>query len=73
LGFDVRIAEDLSRRQIQHAVAGWREAVRGMEQAKPTHREAAHLVREAELWLLRIRLLRRRSLRLVRWHAIGSL
>lgn len=72
LGFDVRIVEDLSRRHIQQSVAGWREAVRGMEQAKPTHREAAQLIREAELWLLRIRLFRNRTLRLVRWHAIGK-
>jgi len=72
LGFDVRIVEDVTRRHIHQAVAGWREAVRGMEQVKPTHREAAQLVKEAELWLLRIRLLRSRSLRLVRWHAIGT-
>lgn len=43
-----------------------------MEQVKPTHEEAAHLVREAELWLLRIRLLRNKNLRLLRWHAIGT-
>jgi cyclopropane fatty-acyl-phospholipid synthase-like methyltransferase len=73
LGFDVRIVEDLSRRHMQQSVAGWREAVRGMEQAKPNHREAAQLIREAELWLLRIRLFRSRALRLVRWHAIGTL
>jgi len=72
LGFDVRIVEDLSRRHIQQSVAGWREAVQGMEQAKPTHREAAQLIKEAELWLLRIRLFRLHALRLVRWHAIGK-
>jgi hypothetical protein len=73
LGFDVRIVEDLSRRHVQQSVAGWRDAVRGMEQAKPNHREAAQLIREAELWLLRVRLFRSRALRLVRWHAIGTL
>ncbi|HTW69009.1 MAG TPA: hypothetical protein VME47_03905 [Acetobacteraceae bacterium] len=72
LGFDVRIVEDVSRRHIRQAVEGWRQAVRGMEQVKPTHGEAAQLVKEAELWLLRIRLLRNRSLRLLRWHAIGT-
>jgi SAM-dependent methyltransferase len=71
LGFDVRIVEDISRRHIQQSVAGWREAVRGMEQAKPNPREAAQLIKEAELWLLRLRLFRSRTLRLVRWHAIG--
>jgi SAM-dependent methyltransferase len=73
LGFDVRIVEDISRRHMQQAVAGWREAVRGMEQAKPNRREAAQLIKEAELWLLRVRLFRQRSLRLVRWHAIGKM
>jgi hypothetical protein len=72
LGFDVRIVEDISRRHIHQSVAGWREAVRGMEQAKPNPREAAQLIREAELWLLRLRLFRSRALRLVRWHAIGK-
>ncbi len=72
LAFDVRIVEDVSRRHIHQAVGGWREAVHGMEQVKPTHEEAAHLVREAELWLLRIRLLRNKNLRLLRWHAIGT-
>jgi len=31
----------------------------------------AVVVREAELWMARIRLLRTGRLRLVRWHAIG--
>jgi hypothetical protein len=72
LGFDVRIVEDVSRRHIHQSVAGWRDAVRGMEQAKPNRREAAQLIKEAELWLLRIRLFRSHGLRLVRWHAIGK-
>jgi SAM-dependent methyltransferase len=72
LGFDDRIVEDVSKRHMQQSVSGWREAVRGMEQMKPSPREAAQLIREAELWLLRIRLFRSRALRLVRWHAIGT-
>jgi SAM-dependent methyltransferase len=72
LGFDVRIVEDVSRRHTSQSVAGWREAVRGMQQAKPTHREAAQLIKEAELWLLRIKLFRNHGLRLVRWHAISK-
>jgi hypothetical protein len=32
---------------------------------------ASALVREAELWLLRLRLIRARKMRLMRWHAIG--
>ncbi len=73
LGFDVRIVEDISRRHMQQSVEGWREAVRGMEQTKPNPREAAQLIKEAELWLLRIRLFRSHALRMVRWHAIGTL
>ncbi|HUB12817.1 MAG TPA: hypothetical protein VMB34_12745 [Acetobacteraceae bacterium] len=72
LGFDVRIVEDVTRRHIRRTVEGWREAVSGMEHVKPTHQEAVQLVSEAELWLLRIRLLRCRALRMVRWHAIGT-
>lgn len=71
LGFDVRIVEDVSQRQMRQALYGWRRAVRGMEHAPPSARDAALLVKEAELWLLRIKLLRSKKLRLVRWHAIG--
>lgn len=73
LGFDVRIVEDISRRHMQQAVTGWRDAVRALEHAKPSPREAAHVVREAELWLQRARLFRNRNLRLLRWHAIGRI
>jgi hypothetical protein len=72
LGFDVRIVEDLSDRHMHQAMIGWRRAVRGMEVDRPSAREAAQVVREAELWLLRIRLIRDHKLRLFRWHAIGK-
>lgn len=71
LGFDVRIVEDVSQRHMRQVLLGWRQAVRGMQNARPGRRDAAQLVQEAELWLLRMRLLRARKLRLVRWHAIG--
>jgi SAM-dependent methyltransferase len=71
LGFDVRIVEDISRRHMQQAVAGWRTAVRSMEATRPTLQQVAMVVREAELWLARFRLMRAGKLRLVRWHAIG--
>jgi len=48
-------------------------AVRTMRTDKPTPARAALLVREAELWLLRSRLIREGQLRLVRWHAISRL
>jgi SAM-dependent methyltransferase len=72
LGFDVRIVEDVSRRHLQYAIRGWSTAVRGMQRSKPSLRQVAVVVREAELWLSRFKLMRAGKLRLVRWHAIGS-
>jgi cyclopropane fatty-acyl-phospholipid synthase-like methyltransferase len=69
LGFDIRVAEDISDRHMKLAMRGWRDAVRLMRE-RPSASAAAVLVREAELWLLRIRLIRSGRLRLVRWHAI---
>jgi hypothetical protein len=46
-------------------------AVQAMEDTRPTLHELALIVREAELWLARYRLMRAGRLRLVRWHAIG--
>ena len=71
LRFDVRIVEDVSQRQMRHALRGWHVAVRGMDDAKPNLHQLARVVSEAELWLARFRLMRAGRLRLVRWHAIG--
>jgi cyclopropane fatty-acyl-phospholipid synthase-like methyltransferase len=71
LGYEVRVAEDMTQRHMHLAVLGWRQAVRAMAETKPTAAEAARLVAEAEIWLLRLRLMRERKLRLLRWHAIG--
>jgi SAM-dependent methyltransferase len=72
LGFDVRIVEDMSRRHMQSAIEGWRGVVQAMAGTRPTPRQLAAMVREAELWLNRLRLMRAGKLRLVRWHAIAS-
>jgi SAM-dependent methyltransferase len=72
LGFDVRIVEDVSRRHLQYAIRGWSTAVRGMQASKPSLRQVAVVVHEAEVWLARFKLMRAGKLRLVRWHAIGS-
>jgi cyclopropane fatty-acyl-phospholipid synthase-like methyltransferase len=72
LGFDVRVAEDVSDRQTRHALSGWRTTVQVMEDVRPTRRQAMRCVQEAELWMLRLRLLQTGRLRLVRWHAIGG-
>lgn len=72
LGFDVRIAENISRRHMDQALLGWRMQVRAMEEIeRPSASQAALLVREAELWLMRLRLFRSGRLRMVRWHALS--
>lgn len=71
LGFDVRIAEDVTQRHLRYTIRGWRDAVRTMRRARPTLPQLALVVREAELWLARVRLMRSGRLRLVRWHAIS--
>jgi cyclopropane fatty-acyl-phospholipid synthase-like methyltransferase len=73
LGFDVRVVEDVSDRHVSATLAAWRAAVKSMAAGpKPDTAAASAFVNEAELWLLRIRLMRRLGLRLVRWYAVGS-
>ena len=71
LGFDVRVAEDVSARHEAHIVRGWKGLVRMLSEQRPGTAEAARLVREGEMWMLRARLLRSERLRFVRWHAIA--
>ncbi len=72
LGFDVRVREDLSSRHASLVLRGWQRAVRRISEERPPLAEAALLIAEAELWLLRLRLLRTGHLRVVRWHAMAS-
>jgi len=73
LHFDVRVVEDMSDRHITQTLGGWRDAVRAMAAGpRPAPQTAGAFVTEAELWLLRIRLMRRLGVRLMRWHAIGA-
>ena len=70
--FDVRVVEDVSAAHVSAALAGWRNAVKAMgDGPAPSPIAANAVVTEAELWLLRIRLMRRFGFRLLRWHAIG--
>jgi hypothetical protein len=69
LGFDIRVVEDISQRHMTQALHGWQTAVRAMRGEKPPAARAALLVHEAELWLLRLRLIRSGHLRFVHWHA----
>ena len=70
VGLDVRIAEDMSQRHLEHAMLGWRVMLRELGR-KPTRQEAVPMVAEAELWLLRRRLIIDGRLRMMRWHAIS--
>jgi hypothetical protein len=71
-GFDVRVVEDMSDNHVAATLSGWRAAVKAMEAGpRPEPAAAGLFVTEAELWLLRIRLMRRFGFRLLRWHAIG--
>jgi hypothetical protein len=73
VGLDVRIAEDISARHMDHAMLGWRVLLRDLHDNKPTPSQALQLVTEAERWLLRRRLIRSGPLRMMRWHAISRL
>ena len=73
LRFDIQAAEDVSDRHVAATRAGWRGAVKSMADGpRPSAAAASVIVTEAELWLLRIRLMRRFGIRLMRWHAIGA-
>lgn len=71
LGFDVRIEEDITHRHLEHALLGWRLLLTGLQQGTPDRNFARQLTKEAELWLLRRRLLREGRLRMMRWHGIS--
>jgi hypothetical protein len=71
VGLDVRIAEDISARHVANAILGWRVLLRDLQNSKPTRTQAAQLVAEAELGLLRRRLIRSGRLKMMRWHAIS--
>ncbi len=71
IGLDVRIAEDISVRHMEDALLGWRMLLRDLPATRPTSVQAAQLAREAELWLLRRRLVRDGRLRMMHWHAMS--
>jgi SAM-dependent methyltransferase len=71
VGMDVRISEDISTRHMEQAMLGWRVMLRELRDRKPTRQEAVQMVSEAELWLLRRRLIRNGKLRMMRWHAMS--
>lgn len=72
VGFDVRVSEDVSARHIENALIGWRVAVRELHRIKPSPAMTARFVAEAEIWLLRVKLLHENRLCMMRWHAISN-
>lgn len=73
LGLSVHVVEDISARHIATTLAAWRDALRRVEAGgRPNAAAGAALVHEAELWLLRLRLMRRLGLKLIRWHAVAA-
>ena len=75
VGLDVRIAEDITDRHLEDMVLGWRLMLRDLEEQeqKPSRQHAALLVAEAELWLMRWRLMKQGHLKMMRWHAINRI
>ncbi len=71
VGLDVRVAEDISTRHMEQAMLGWRVMLRELRNRRPTRQEAIQMISEAELWLLRRRLIRNGKLRMMRWHAMS--
>jgi hypothetical protein len=71
LGFDVRVAEDVSARHMRLAVTAWQRLVSALDGKHPDPPRAAALVTEAELWLRRLRLMQAGRLQVMRWLAIG--
>jgi len=69
LGCDVNVMEDVSKRHVQDAIAGWLRLVQALAKDRPDPARAALVVAEAELWLRRLRLVQAGMLRLARWHA----
>jgi 2-polyprenyl-3-methyl-5-hydroxy-6-metoxy-1,4-benzoquinol methylase len=70
MGLDIRIVEDVSQRHMNQALTAWMNRVTILRRTRPTPRQAALLVREAELWLRRCRLMQDGRMRMLRWHAI---
>jgi hypothetical protein len=70
LGFEVRVAEDISARYLQTVLAGWRGLLPQLDAEPPEPVRAAAVVTEAERWLRCCRLIREGQLRMMRWLAV---
>ncbi len=70
-GFQVHVAEDAAPRQCAAIIESWVRLIEDLRAAGAGHLRAAtaSLIEEAELWLLRHRLLSSGAIGLRRWHA----
>ncbi|WP_043360301.1 hypothetical protein [Belnapia sp. F-4-1] len=70
-GFHIRVAENAAPRQCAAVIENWTRLIRELRAAGagPLRSGAAGLIEEAELWLLRHRLLSSGAIGLCRWHA----
>lgn len=70
-GFTVHVTEDLADRHAQAVRAAWVAVTERLASTSPRPPlvDMRRLVDEAELWLLRLRLLEKGALRMRRWHA----
>jgi cyclopropane fatty-acyl-phospholipid synthase-like methyltransferase len=71
LGFDVRVAEDITAHHLECCLQGWRLLVRELKRDNLPLARAYCMVREAELWMNRLKLMQQGKLRLVRWHGFS--
>lgn len=69
-GLDIRVAEEISTRHVQQAVASWQGIIEVIASEIPTRAQALTVIQEALLWRNRLALLRSGRLKLLRWHAI---
>lgn len=70
LGFDIRIAENITQRHVTLTIASWHGLVQRIRALRPDPAWAAALIAEAERCLLRARLMRSGRLSVMRWHAL---
>ena len=70
-GFQLHVAEDAGSRQCAAVTEGWSRLIGGLRgrPERTPRSEALALIAEAELWLLRHRLLTAGAIGLFRWHA----
>ena len=69
LRFDIRVTEDVTERHVALALTGWKAAARSLELSPEGRAHAGGLEIEAELWMVRLRLLETGRIRAIRWHA----